>query len=219
MRAFWSAQDLLLWIGLAFPSLFLGAMLTRYFPWTQAPKQMAAMFLAYFVWFVALKLIFLVKYSEPFWRSLAWVMPDKGLWLCLGSGPVLAIGLNLLAGFLKAQPVKPPFEDLLFDRRWRFAFGIAAVLAGPLCEELAFRGFLLPLLSKWLGLAAGILLTGAAFAAAHGPQYEWRWQYLLLLAVLGSVFGLVRWRYSSSMSSTVMHSSFNLTVFVAHLYG
>ena len=219
MRAFWGVDDLLVWMGLAIPSLLLASVIARLFPWSQSPRQMAAQFLFYLIWFVLLRLLLRLKYSERFWRSLGWVMPDKGLWLCLLGGPVLAVGLNLLAQVLKTPPVKPPFEDVLFNRQWRVVFGLAAVLAGPLAEELAFRGFLLPLAAKWLGVAGGILLTGLAFSAMHGPQYEWHWQYIVLLTMAGAVFGLARWRYASTMASMVLHSSFNLTVFLAHIYG
>ena len=156
MKAFWGANDLLVWIGLAVPSLLLASVVARLFPWAQTPKQMAAQFLFYLIWFLLLKLLLQLKYSEPFWRSLGWVTPEKGLWLCLVGGPVLAVGLNFLAQLFKAPPVKPPFEDVLFNRQLRALYGIAAVLAGPLAEELAFRGFLMPLAVKWLGVAAGI---------------------------------------------------------------
>ena len=217
MRAFWALEDLLVWIGLLLPSLLLGSTLANMFPWTKAPKQMAAQFISYAIWFILLKLLFLLKYSEPFWRSLGWTTPNKGLWLCLLAGPFLAFGLNFLAAWLKAPPVKPPFEDLLFDRRWQFVYGVAAVLIGPLCEELAFRGFLMPLLAKWLGTAAGIVISGAVFALAHGQQDKWIWQYVTVLTIAGISFGYLRWRYSSTMSSMVAHASFNLTVFLAQI--
>lgn len=219
MRVFWTGQDFLVWLGLGLPSLLLGSTLATIIPWLQPIKPLAAQFLFYLIWFLLLHLLLKMKYAEPFWSSLGWITPDKGLWLCLAAGPVLAIVLNLLALVMKAQPADPPFQELLFNRKLQFIFGLASVLAGPLCEELAFRGFLMPLFVKWLGVAAGILLTGLAFACAHGPQYKWMWQYIALLTVAGSVFGLVRWRYSSTMSSMVLHSSFNLTVFLAHLYG
>ena len=205
-------------IGLLLPSMLIGATAAKFFV-PQTLQALAAQFLFYFIWFVLLKALFYLKYGERFWWSLGWVTPDKGLWLCLCLGPVLAIGLNLLAQMMKAQPADPPFQDLLLNKKTQFAFGIASVLAGPLCEELAFRGFLMPLLAKWLGLAGGIITTGALFSLAHGFQNKWMWQYLVLLTVLGSAFGFVRWRYQSTMSSMVLHSSFNLTVFLAHLYG
>lgn len=219
MRVFWTGQDFLVWLGLGLPSLLLGSTIANMIPRLQPVKPLAAQFLFYLIWFLLLQLLFRIKYAEPFWSSLGWIAPEKGLWLCLVSGPILAITLNLLAQAMKAQPADPPFQDLLFNKKLQFVFGIASVLAGPLCEELAFRGFLMPLLAKWLGTAGGIIVTGATFACAHGPQYKWMWQYVALLTIAGSVFGLVRWRYSSTMSSMVMHSSFNLTVFLAHIYG
>ena len=217
MRAFWSGQDLLVWIGLLLPSLLLGSTLAGMFPWTKAPRQMAGQFLCYLIWFLLLKLLLWLKYQEPFWRSLGWRMPEKGLWLCLIGGPLLAFGLNFLAQWLKAPVVKPPFDDLLFDRRWQFVYGVAAVLAGPLAEELAFRGFMLPLFAKWFGTAAGIVVTGIVFALAHGQQDKWLWQYVALLAMVGTVFGVARWKYSSTMASMVLHASFNLTVFLGNV--
>ena len=219
MRVFWNGVDFLVWLGLGLPSLLLGSTIANMIPWVQPAKPLVAQFLFYLIWFLLLKLLLQLKYAEPFWSSLGWITPHKGLWLCLASGPVLAVGLNFLAQVMKAKPVDPPFQDLLFNKNMQVLFGIASVLAGPLCEELAFRGFLMPLLVKWLGAAGGIVVTGATFASAHGPQYKWMWQYVLLLTIAGSVFGLVRWKYSSTMSSMVLHSSFNLTVFLSHLYG
>ncbi|HEY3738878.1 MAG TPA: type II CAAX endopeptidase family protein [Bryobacteraceae bacterium] len=219
MRVFWNAEDLAVWIGLALPSLFLGGLIARVFMQAQTPRALAAQFIFYLIWFFLLKLLFQIKYSERFWWSLGWVVPDKGLWVCLVTGPILAIILNLMAQWLKAQPVDAPFQNLLFDRKLRIVFGVASVIAGPLAEELAFRGFLMPLLVKWMGAAAGILTTAVAFACAHGQQNKWMWQYLVLLFVAGSMFGWARWRYQSTMSSMVMHSSFNLTVFLAQING
>ena len=219
MRVFWGWEDVLVWIGLALPSLLLGGTLARLMPGTLAVQPILGQFLFYLIWFLLLKALFFLKYGERFWWSLGWATPDRGLWLCLMLGPILAVGLNLLAQAMKAQPVNPPFQDLLFNRQLQFIFGIASVLAGPLCEELAFRGFLMPVAVKWLGTAGGIIATGAIFSLAHGKQNQWMWQYLLLLTVAGSVFGWARWRYASTMSSMVLHAGFNLTVFVAHLYG
>jgi hypothetical protein len=197
MRVFWTGEDLAVWIGLALPSLLLGELAARAFPLAQSPSMLVGEFLFYLIWFILLKLLLQLKYSERFWPALGWVVPEKGMWLCLVAGPFLAVGLNLLAQSLKAPAADAPFQDLLFDRRLR----------------------ILPLLAKWLGVAGGIVVTSAAFACGHGPQYKWMWQYLLMLTLAGTAFGWARWRYRSTMSAMVMHASFNLTVFLAHLYG
>lgn len=220
MRVFWTGQDVLIWIGLGIPSLLLASMISRLIPWWGPAQPLVAQFLWFFLWFLLLKLLFLLKYDEKFWPALGWVMPSKGLWICLLGGPILEVGLSLAAQWMKAPLVDAPFKELLLDRRLRYVFGVAGVLLAPLCEELAFRGFIMPLLAKWLGVAGGIIATGALFGLAHGQQYHWSWQHVVLLAATGCVLGFVRWKYSSTMASMVLHSSFNLTTFLAHiLYG
>jgi membrane protease YdiL (CAAX protease family) len=88
---------------------------------------------------------------------------------------------------------------------------IFAVVIGPLFEELAFRGFLQPLLQQWSGSYAGILLTAAAFSCLHGWNYEWHWQYLLVLLLVGSAFGIARDRTGSTAASFMLHMGYNLT--------
>ncbi len=44
-------------------------------------------------------------------------------------------------------------------------FAIFVVILGPVCEELAFRGFLMPLLMRSFGPAIGIVLTGVCSGA------------------------------------------------------
>jgi uncharacterized protein len=91
------------------------------------------------------------------------------------------------------------------------------VVLGPLCEELAFRGFLMPLLIRSLGVTAGILLTGLLFGALHAYEYEWSWRHSLLISVAGAVFGWARYALGSTAASTFMHATFNLTQFAALL--
>ena len=90
------------------------------------------------------------------------------------------------------------------------------VLIGPLCEELAFRGFLLPLLVRSLGAAAGIIVTGMLFGMLHGFEYP-DWRPVVLVAIAGMLFGWRRYETGSTVHSTLMHAGFNLTQFVALL--
>jgi uncharacterized protein len=219
VNVFWNFNDVLVWAGLAAPCLLAGALLARTLHGTPSLQLVAAQFIFYLIWFVFLKLLFQLQYGMPFWSSLGCVAPAGGIALCLLAGPLLAIAVNALALATKAPPVDAPFKELLVSRQLRIVFAVASVLAGPLCEELAFRGFLMPALSKAVGTAFGIILTGIAFSLLHGQQYHWIWQYLVLLAVAGSVFGWARWRYSSTLSGTIVHSSFNCTVLLAQIYG
>ena len=218
MNAFWTFNDLLVWIGLGVPSLLASAAVARMFLHkTPSLQLVAAQFLFYLIWFLLLKAMFHLQYAKPFWSSLGFVAPTGGVMLCVISGPLLAILISQLALLTKAPPVDPPFKDLLLSKQYRVVFALAGVLIGPLCEELIFRGFLMPTLSKTMGVAAGIVVTGLAFSLLHGPQNHWIWQWILALTIVGSVFGWARWRFASTFSSTILHASFNCTAFVAQV--
>jgi membrane protease YdiL (CAAX protease family) len=107
-----------------------------------------------------------------------------------------------------------PLMDLLRDRVSLILVGAVAVTLGPLCEELAFRGFLLPLLIRSLSALPGILITALLFASLHGPEYAWSWRHLLLITLAGVAFGWMRYRSGSTATATVMHAAYNLTFFV-----
>jgi membrane protease YdiL (CAAX protease family) len=86
-----------------------------------------------------------------------------------------------------------------------------------LCEELIFRGFVLPLLVRSIGPLGGILLTAIPFALMHGPQYHWSWQHLALLSGVGCAFGWARYSTGSTAVPAVMHAGYNATLFAAYL--
>jgi len=83
---------------------------------------------------------------------------------------------------------------------------IALVVAAPLCEELAFRGFLFHTLEVKFGATAAIVVTTLGWTALHV-------QYGLagLMVVFGSglLLGIVR-RYSGSLYLTmILHAMWN----------
>lgn len=91
-------------------------------------------------------------------------------------------------------------------RRWA-AFLLATVVIGPICEELIFRGFLLPSLGSWLPPGAAVALSSLLFAAWHlnPPAILAHWWG-------GCLFG---WCYGISgnlLAPIVLHSVFNLIV-------
>ncbi|MGI8428188.1 MAG: CPBP family intramembrane glutamic endopeptidase, partial [Solirubrobacteraceae bacterium] len=75
-------------------------------------------------------------------------------------------------------------------------------------------GFLLPLVMRSVGVAAGIVLTGLLFGAVHAYEYDWSWRHSLLISIAGIVFGYVRYASRSTAASTMMHATFNLTQFL-----
>jgi membrane protease YdiL (CAAX protease family) len=134
------------------------------------------------------------------------------------SGLCLAVIVGMAGAAMNTPHIDSTLKELLQDRPSLVLVGLFAVTAGPICEELAFRGFMMPLLARSFGIAAGIILTAIPFALLHGPQYSWAWQYLVLLTLVGSAFGWARYRSGSTAVAAVMHAAYNLTFMVAYAY-
>jgi hypothetical protein len=83
-------------------------------------------------------------------------------------------------------------------------FFLTAAVAAPLFEEVLFRGFLLPSLTKYLPVSGAIVLSSFVFAAAHLSLSE-----VLPLTVLGMMLGLVYTRSRNLLSPMILHSAWN----------
>ena len=221
--AYWTYQDLALFILMALPSLVLATLLAgllkSYFgvPTGRAAFLLLAQFTGYGFWFACLFLLLKTRYDRPFWKSLGWVTPRWNIFSTAFLGPMLAIGIVVLGVLLKTPDIEMPIKDLLSDWTSVILVGLFATTLGPLCEELAFRGFFQPLLIRSLGPAAGIALSALLFALPHGQQYSWSWRHLLLLTLAGIAFGWVRQSSRSTLAATVVHAAYNLTFFVIYL--
>lgn len=88
------------------------------------------------------------------------------------------------------------------------AFGVAAVVAAPVGEELLFRGFLYRALRQHVGLARALWLSALLFAILHFSP-----AYLPPYVTLGLAFALVYEWSGSLWSSIVLHGLWNLMVF------
>ena len=90
---------------------------------------------------------------------------------------------------------------------------IFGVTVAPFVEELFFRGFLYPVLARWLGVGLGIVLTAIPFALLHSAQLGNAWGPLVVLFVVGVVLTAVRAVTKSVASSMLVHIGYNLTLF------
>jgi uncharacterized protein len=220
---FWGWEDVAVFFGLGVPCLVLSLLVVQAFlyilPWKNISKAfllLPAQFVGYGMWFASLVFLLRVKYDKPFWKSLAWVMPQRRFVVrAIFSGPLLAFYIGFIAWLLNTPQIEMPFRDLLTDRASIIMTGIFAVVLGPLCEELAFRGFLLPVLMRSFGRLAGIFLSALPFALLHGPEYSWSWKHITLIAIAGMAFGWVRYRTGSTAAATITHATYNLTQFTA----
>jgi membrane protease YdiL (CAAX protease family) len=216
--AFWSYEDLALLLSALLPCYGGAYMLVRFSGATSKEGQTLIFQSSLFALLLAaLYLLVAWRYHKPFWRSLGWVRPVRGAWWCVIGGPLLAVSVSVLGVALHAPEVPDPVKGLITGRLSLFTVMAFAVVFGPIYEELFFRGFLFPLLAKTFGAAGGIILSAIPFALLHGPQNRWAWQQVTMVGIAGLAFGFVRYRTSSTAASTILHSCFNLTQFVAFL--
>jgi membrane protease YdiL (CAAX protease family) len=219
---FWGYADLALFFGLAFPCLLMslgivkGAMaLFHIQDPLKAGEALAEQLIFYVLLFLALRMVFLVQYGRPFWQSLGWRptrLPVLTL-VMLGIGTALTVAIT--SALLHTPDTANPMTEMMRDRTSLILMAIFGTTLAPLCEELAFRGFLQPLLVRSLGAAAGILLAAAPFGLLHYWQYGNSWRHAVVIAVAGLAFGTVRQLTGSTKAAVIMHSAYNGFLFLA----
>jgi hypothetical protein len=132
-------------------------------------------------------------------------------------GFATTILMGIVAWLIHTPPTSGPMIDMLKDRTTLIVLAIFGTTAAPVAEELAFRGFLQPLLQRNLGAAGGIALTSVLFGGLHYSEYGDSWRSALLVALAGAAFGCMRYWTGSTAAAAVMHASFNGLQFVALL--
>ncbi len=222
-RPFWGYVDLALVIGLlvAFvAAILLGAAVFVFalpsLRRDQGPLLLPTQIALYAAVYLSLRLVFGLRYQKPVLTSLGWRAAKFNLFLVAAGGVLLAFIVSALAALVHTPKVPSPVESLMNSPVLLSLFGVMAVTLAPFFEELFFRGFIQPLLTRSLGIIAGIVLTGIVFGALHAPEYSFAWQYAVAVSLVGIVLGWIRVRSNSIIPSTVMHGAYN-SVFVAAL--
>ncbi|KAL9329980.1 hypothetical protein ACSQ67_004983 [Phaseolus vulgaris] len=82
-------------------------------------------------------------------------------------------------------------------------------VCAPVWEEIVFRGFLLPSLTKYMPVWCAILVSSIAFALAH-----FNIQRMLPLIFLGMVMGVIYTRSRNLLPPMLLHSLWNGFVFL-----
>jgi membrane protease YdiL (CAAX protease family) len=136
------------------------------------------------------------------WRSLLW---GVGGYLC--AIPAV-IGISLVNQYLwnGQGGSNPILEVALASQDW-WALGfflLTAAVAAPIFEEIVFRGFLLPSLTRYVPVNGAIGLSALIFACAHLSLSE-----VLPLTTLGIVLGLVYTRSRSLFAVMLLHALWN----------
>jgi membrane protease YdiL (CAAX protease family) len=222
-KPFWGYLDLALVLGLLFAFvavIMLGAavfvLAIPSLRHDQGPLLLPTQLAVYAAVYFSLGLVFRIRHSKPVLSSLGWCGARFNLLVVALGGILLAFVVSALATLAHTPKVPSPVENLMNSPILLSLFGVMAVTLAPFFEELFFRGFIQPLLTRSLGVIAGVLLTAAVFGCLHAPEYSFAWQYAVAVSLVGAVLGWLRVRSNSIIPCTVMHGAYN-SVFVVAL--
>ena len=136
-------------------------------------------------------------------------------------------------------PKELPIDIFFRSQSTVWLITVFGTVLAPMFEEVLFRGFLLPAFAiayDWLclprtdaaraswqssnaltrnSLIFSAVLTSVLFALVHGKQTAFTWPILALLFGVSLILTAVRIRLRSVAASTVVHASYNFTVFLA----
>jgi membrane protease YdiL (CAAX protease family) len=109
-----------------------------------------SMTLAYVAMLVAMYGLVTRHRQRPFWQTVGWQWPGNLGWLrFLAAGAFLAVILGELSRLLPI-PKSLPMDQFFQNAPGAYLMMIFGVAIAPLAEEMLFRGFLYPVLDRWL---------------------------------------------------------------------
>jgi len=154
---------------------------------------------------------------EPWFRfkplDLKWV--GWGFGGYLAAVPIVFLASILVQVLLKGHGGSNTLLPILVESQdsvAKFILWTTLAISAPFFEELLFRGFLLPSLTKFLPFWAALSLSGFCFAVAHLNLSD-----ILPLTVLGMVLGFVYMRSQNLLAPMLLHALWNSGSFLALL--
>ena len=109
-----------------------------------------SMTLAYLAMLVAMYWLVTRHQQRSFWQTVGWHWPGNLGWLgFLAAGAFLAVALGELSRLLPI-PKSLPMDQFFQNPQGAYLMMIFGVAVAPLAEEMLFRGFLYPVLDRWL---------------------------------------------------------------------
>jgi membrane protease YdiL (CAAX protease family) len=178
-------------------------------------------------------------WQQSFLRGIQWnTIALRRYWYWIVAGGVLLSAVTQTALRFIPTPAHDPLQDLMITPHGAWLTAAFGVLLAPLTEEIAFRGFLLPAFATaydWLALErspAGLarwqssslhstsalvfaaIFSSVPFALLHAGQLSHAWGVVSVLYGVSLVLSLVRIRFHSVSCSTLMHLTYNLTIFM-----
>jgi membrane protease YdiL (CAAX protease family) len=210
---------------------------------TETPEQLLreprllipSMAVAYLIAGAIVWAIFTYLWQQAFLRGLHWNFAAvRRRWIpLLAGGIVLSLVVQFLSNFLPV-PKTLPIDDFFRNSADVWMVALFGTFVAPIFEELAFRGFLLPSLASawdWLqgrredagvdqdphwsvaALVVSCTIASIAFALVHADQLAHAWAPLAVLFGVSLVLCGVRLWTQSLAASTMIHATYNGTIF------
>ncbi|SNS95210.1 hypothetical protein SAMN05421770_103202 [Granulicella rosea] len=213
--------------------------LDQVLPGLMNPKiQLATLGATYIVSLLTAWAFFPLMWKRGFAIGLQWnaAAARKYALRIIPAGVVLSIAVQALQTVL-TPPKSAPIEEFFKTQSDVWLIVAFGTLLAPLTEEIIFRGFLLPALAiafDWISLKRNAdayqawittdtlstpalvvsgLISSACFAAIHAAQIGYAWRSVAVLMVVSWVLTAVRVRLKSVAASTLLHATYNFTIF------
>ncbi|HET9839760.1 MAG TPA: CPBP family intramembrane glutamic endopeptidase [Candidatus Angelobacter sp.] len=157
-----------------------------------------------------------VRHKTSLGRAIRWNPPNFGraMWAVTGGVALAFCSEMVQVIFNRWIPKSLPIGEYFQDRSSALLLAGFGVLVAPLVEELFFRGFLYPALARWTGPVAAVIVTSAGFAFIHGGQLAYSLVPLLSIFGVGVALTVTRAITKSVATSVVLHTAYNLTLFL-----
>jgi membrane protease YdiL (CAAX protease family) len=159
-----------------------------------------SMTLAYVAMLIAMYRVVTRPGQRLFRQTVGWRWPRNLGWLTyMMGGALLAVGLGELSRLLPI-PKSLPMDQFFQNRQGAYLMMIFGVAIAPLAEEMLFRGFLYPVLDRWLqtlfmtprhvrrGCIWMLIMAGWGYVEHRLPL---AWSILLAVVVFLAVGALV----------------------------
>jgi membrane protease YdiL (CAAX protease family) len=217
----------------------------RLIPHLLHPKiQLATMAVTYIASLLLGLAVFPRLWHRGFAQGIHWNAASARLWgwRIVPAGMILSWSVQALQTVLPT-PKSAPIDSFFTSASDVWLVALFGTLLAPLTEEIFFRGLLLPACAiafDWVmlkrdsgvylawrtsdtfspaSLIFSTLFTSGLFALLHAAQLGYSWSSVAVLLGVSLVLTFVRVKTNSVACSTLMHATYNFTVFLTLFVG
>ncbi len=153
-----------------------------------------------------------IVFRKPLSNYTGTALPKMKWMLC---GMILPISISLFyLIFIKGDLIRQylSFKDVESIFRYNILF---AGIAGPIIEEIFFRGLILGKLGEQIKMRYAVLISAFVFASCHLYEVDFSegmdvFTRLMGLMIIGIAFGLITIESGSIWSSAMFHGFYNM---------